>query len=100
MVSGIQNRSTSIPPDREEEGMGYYGGGVTMGKCFYCMLLAPPPRRALLPHYGGRSAIFLRRFRASRPRPEMLRGAHPSPQVKHVASGSPATYQIKYVTTK
>ena len=46
----------------EEEGRdGMVYGGVTMGKCFYCMLLAPlhsprPPS----------SAIFLRRFRASR----------------------------------
>ena len=44
VISGIQDCPTSITPGREEEGMGYYGGGVTMGKCFYCMLLAPPPR--------------------------------------------------------
>ena len=50
----------------EGEGRDGYGmvyGGVTMGKCFYCMLLAPPCRGALR---SPRSAIFLRRFRASR----------------------------------
>ena len=54
VISGIHDCPTSITPGREEEGMGYYGGGVTMGKCFYCMLLAPPPAApSFLTHYGG-----------------------------------------------
>ena len=69
-------------PRKEDMGDGGRGGrdgmvygGVTMGKCFYCMLLGcllPPPitRRARV---ALRSAIFLRRFRASRS--GILRGA-------------------------
>ena len=77
VISGIHDCPTSITPGREEEGMGYYGGGVTMGKCFYCMLLAPPPR---LPSSPTTEERYLSPpFRASRSK--MLEGAYPSPKL-------------------
>ena len=71
--------------------MGYYGGGVTMGKCFYCMLLAPPPR---LPSFLTTEERYLFSAVSGHPAPKCAEAQiHPT-EVVLMTNRSHATYQI------